>query len=92
MAKQEKRGGSRRQKGTKKGNVAPKVTADKTPPQTEELLDMNQAIDILKTTRPTFYRWLRAGKIKGMKLGRQWRFRLWNEARRRCPEPAFART
>ena len=40
-----------------------------------ELLTMAQAIDLLKTTRPTFYRWLRAGKIKGMKVGRQWRFR-----------------
>ena len=39
-----------------------------------QLLDMNQAIEMLKTTRPTFYRWLRAGKIKGMKVGRQWRF------------------
>ena len=39
-----------------------------------EILDMMQAIKILKTTRPTFYRWLRSGKIKGMKAGRQWRF------------------
>ncbi len=39
-----------------------------------ELLDMKQAIGLLKTTRPTFYRWLREGKIKGMKVGRQWRF------------------
>jgi excisionase family DNA binding protein len=39
-----------------------------------ELLGMDEAIELLKTTRPTFYRWLRAGKIKGMKVGRQWRF------------------
>jgi len=39
-----------------------------------DLLDMNQAIEALKTTRSTFYRWLRAGKLKGMKIGRQWRF------------------
>jgi type IV pilus assembly protein PilB len=39
-----------------------------------ELLDMDQAIAILKTTRPTFYRWLRSGRLKGMKVGRQWRF------------------
>src|SRR3972149_4970277 len=39
-----------------------------------DLLDMEQAIARLKTTRPTFYRWLRAGKLKGMKVGRQWRF------------------
>ncbi len=44
------------------------------PPAEGELLDMNQAIAMLKTTRPTFYRWLRSGKIKGMKVGRQWRF------------------
>jgi len=41
---------------------------------TEKLLDMQQAIELLKTTRPTFYRWLRTGKIRGMKVGRQWRF------------------
>jgi len=41
---------------------------------TGELIDMDQAIALLKTTRPTFYRWLRAGKIKSMKVGRQWRF------------------
>ncbi|MCG3147290.1 MAG: putative type II secretion system protein E [Verrucomicrobiae bacterium] len=41
---------------------------------TAELLEMDQAIALLKTTRPTFYRWLRAGKLKGMKVGRQWRF------------------
>jgi excisionase family DNA binding protein len=38
------------------------------------LLDMNDAIQLLKTTRPTFYRWLRTGRIRGMKVGRQWRF------------------
>ena len=38
------------------------------------LVDMDQAIDLLKTTRSTFYRWLRSGKLKGMKVGRQWRF------------------
>ena len=40
----------------------------------EGLMDMKQAIAALKTSRPTFYRWLRTGKIKGMKVGRQWRF------------------
>jgi excisionase family DNA binding protein len=39
-----------------------------------ELLSMEEAIERLKTTRPTFYRWLRSGRIKGMKVGRQWRF------------------
>jgi len=41
----------------------------------EELLTLPQAIDLLQTTRQTFYRWLKAGRIKGMKIGRQWRFR-----------------
>jgi excisionase family DNA binding protein len=36
---------------------------------------MEEVIAMLKTTRPTFYRWLRAGKLKGTKIGRQWRFR-----------------
>jgi len=39
-----------------------------------DLIDMTEAIALLKTSRPTFYRWLRSGKIKGMKAGRQWRF------------------
>jgi excisionase family DNA binding protein len=36
---------------------------------------MEEVIAMLKTTRPTFYRWLRAGRLKGTKIGRQWRFR-----------------
>jgi general secretion pathway protein E len=40
-----------------------------------DVLNMDEAIASLKTTRPTFYRWLRDGRIKGFKLGRQWRFR-----------------
>ncbi len=40
----------------------------------QDLLTMEEAIDQLKTTRPSFYRWLREGKIKGFKIGRQWRF------------------
>jgi len=39
-----------------------------------ELVDMKEAAQLLKTTRPTLYRWLRAGKVRGMKVGRQWRF------------------
>jgi excisionase family DNA binding protein len=50
-------------------------SAPSTKSRDEDLLTMDQAIARLKTTRPTFYRWLRAGKIKGMKVGRQWRFR-----------------
>lgn len=40
----------------------------------EELLDMDEALDLLKTSRPTLYRWLREGRLRGMKIGRQWRF------------------
>jgi len=61
--------------------AAPTTGKKKAPPGPEagrrELLDMGQAIAMLKTTRPTFYRWLRSGKLKGMKVGRQWRF--WRE-------------
>jgi len=39
-----------------------------------EIIDMNEAIKLLDTTRSTFYRWVREGQIKGMKVGRQWRF------------------
>ncbi len=53
-----------------KKSAAPAVSAS--PP--DQLLDMDAAIALLRTTRPTFYRWLRAGKLKGMKVGRQWRF------------------
>jgi len=35
---------------------------------------MAEAIALLKTSRPTFYRWVRSGKLRGMKVGRQWRF------------------
>ncbi|MBN1554700.1 MAG: Flp pilus assembly complex ATPase component TadA [Phycisphaerae bacterium] len=38
------------------------------------LLSMDEAIAMLKTTRATFYRWLRSGKFQGHKAGRQWRF------------------
>ena len=38
------------------------------------LLTMPEAIELLNTTRPTFYRWVRAGRIKAQKVGRQWRF------------------
>ena len=43
-------------------------------PAASQLLTMEQAIELLKTSRPTFYRWVRHGKVKGTKVGRQWRF------------------
>lgn len=51
-----------------------KLTAPSPVPAGAELVDMEEAIACLKTTRATFYRWLRAGKLKGMKVGRRWRF------------------
>lgn len=41
----------------------------------EDMLTINEAADFLTTTRPTLYRWLRQGKVKGIKMGRQWRFK-----------------
>jgi len=38
------------------------------------LLDMNKTAARLGVSRPTLYRWLRSGKLRGRKVGRQWRF------------------
>lgn len=74
------------EKEEKGDQVASEVKADQEPAgsdvdandnptgQTDELIDMEKAAEMLKTTRSTFYRWLREGRIKGMKVGRQWRF------------------
>ncbi len=48
--------------------------APATEPAAGELISMEEAIERLKTTRPTFARWLKSGKIRGHKIGRQWRF------------------
>jgi excisionase family DNA binding protein len=40
----------------------------------DDVLDMDQAIAHLRTTKPTMYRWVAQGKIQGFKAGRQWRF------------------
>jgi len=60
---------SRKIRSARHGALPPKQAGSPS-----ELITMQEAIAILKTTRPTFYRWLRTGKIKGMKIGRQWRF------------------
>jgi len=39
-----------------------------------DVLDLKAAADFLKVSKPTFYRWLAQGKIKGFKAGTQWRF------------------
>jgi excisionase family DNA binding protein len=39
-----------------------------------DILDVEEAMEFLKTSKPTFYRWLKAGRIQGFKAGKQWRF------------------
>ena len=39
-----------------------------------DYLDFDEAVQFLKTTPSTLYKWLQGGKIPGHKLGRQWRF------------------
>ncbi len=56
------------------GNAATGKRAAPQEPAAGQLLGMQQAIELLKTSRPTFYRWVRQGRIKGHKVGRQWRF------------------
>jgi excisionase family DNA binding protein len=59
---------------------APAGTAAKPAPKKQhappagEVLDLKSAADFLKVSKPTFYRWLAQGKIKGHKAGNQWRF------------------
>jgi type IV pilus assembly protein PilB len=59
---------------------APARTAAKPAPKKQhappagEVLDLKSAADFLKVSKPTFYRWLAQGKIKGHKAGNQWRF------------------
>jgi excisionase family DNA binding protein len=40
----------------------------------KDYLDFDEAVEFLKTTPSTLYKWLQGGKIPGHKLGRQWRF------------------
>ena len=69
-----KEGAKSASKGAKPGKEAKSTASGPPAPAARELIDMKEAIAILRTSRPTFYRWLRAGKVKGMKVGRQWRF------------------
>jgi len=39
-----------------------------------KLLTVGQAMELLEVSYPTFYRWVRQGRIVGTKVGRQWRF------------------
>jgi excisionase family DNA binding protein len=40
----------------------------------DEVLELKAAADFLKVSKPTFYRWLAQGRLKGFKAGQQWRF------------------
>jgi len=41
---------------------------------TMELVEADEAMRLLHTSRSTLYRWVRRGHIRAMKAGRQWRF------------------
>jgi excisionase family DNA binding protein len=40
----------------------------------KEILDVEEALELFRTSRQTFYRWLKSGKLRGFKAGKQWRF------------------
>lgn len=40
-----------------------------------ELLTVEEVANILRTTPNTIYRWLRAGKLTGVKIGKEWRIK-----------------
>lgn len=40
----------------------------------QEALTLEEAADLLGTSRPTFYRWLQEGKVRGARIGRKWTF------------------
>jgi len=41
----------------------------------EQLLGLDQAAAVLSVSRSTLTRWLAEGRLRGLKVGRQWRFR-----------------
>src|SRR5579871_1193990 len=43
--------------------------------ETEDLLTLEEALQFLGTSKATLYRLLGQGDLKGLKVGRQWRFR-----------------
>lgn len=43
--------------------------------EADELLTLDEAVQFLSTSKPTLYRWLAQGELKGRKVGKQWRFR-----------------
>jgi excisionase family DNA binding protein len=59
--------------GSKKENLSVPPTAPQ--PEDDGIVELDQAIRLLHTSRTTLYRWIREGRIRAMKAGRQWRFR-----------------
>ena len=41
----------------------------------EDMLSLEQAAEVLGVSRSTIYRWQKEGRVRGFKVGRQWRFR-----------------
>lgn len=39
-----------------------------------EMLDVKQMCEMLHVERRTVYRWLKSGKVKGVRVGRKWLF------------------
>lgn len=37
-------------------------------------MTLDEAVEFLGTSRPTFYRWLQDGKLRGTRIGRKWQF------------------
>lgn len=50
-------------------------TAPHENPALEDLLNIDEAVKFLGTSKPTLYRLLGQDEVKGLKVGRQWRFR-----------------
>ena len=48
-----------------------------------ELLSVAEVATFMRTTTTTVYRWLRTGRIKGLKIGKEWRI---SAAELSCPE------
>ncbi len=42
--------------------------------QSQDIIGVDEALDLLGVSKSTLYRWLREGGVRGFKTGRQWRF------------------
>ena len=54
--------------------MARQKTSKSTQPQ-DQALSLEEAAEALGVSRSTLYRWQQQGRIRGFKMGRQWRFR-----------------